>query len=257
MPRVSLGVVCFLFGRVFQSVRWKWTIGVCLLSLAICGCGSEQTEHVDVIPETTDDASLVYERSTAPINPEALQWSLDKEDQEYLWDLEHHSNLLVQFGLRSVGTAVVEQSVPALVERFSSEFAGEIFSDARNITINDALISSVRRSADHSETRRIEKTELAEFLVSLVQPLGDSARFRFDIKRIFPQDRQRLDELWTALVMLRIWNDRVASAPQEVTLLFRLVFERPSKERFASGGWIHGLKLLQVCLLYTSPSPRD
>ena len=246
MPHVSLGIVCFLFGRVFQSARWKWTVGACLLALAICGCGSEQTEHVDVIPETTGDASLVYERSTAPVNPDALQWSLDKEDQEYLWDLEHHANLLVQFGLRGVGTAVVEQSAKALVEQFSSDFTGDIFSDARTITVNDALISSVRRSADQSETRRIEKTDLAEFLVSLVQPLGGSARFRFDIKRIFPQDRQRLDELWTALVMLRVWNDRVASAPQEVTLLFHLVFERPSKERFASGGWIHGLKLLQV-----------
>ena len=69
MPHASLWIVCFLFGPVFQSARWKWIVGLCLLALAICGCGSEQTEHVDVIPETIGDASLVYERSTAPVNP--------------------------------------------------------------------------------------------------------------------------------------------------------------------------------------------
>ncbi|MBB76828.1 MAG: hypothetical protein CMJ75_20170 [Planctomycetaceae bacterium] len=250
MPRVSsaisLGITC-RYCRFFPwSVRWRWVVGVSLLSLGILGCGSEQTEHVDVIPEATDDVSLVYDRSTAPINPEALLWSLEKEDQEYLWDLEHHSNLLVQYGLRDVGAAVVGQRVKDLVEQFSSDFSGETFSKVRKVMINDAIISSVRRSADDSESRRIDKAELAEFLVAFAQPLGDSARFRFDIKRIFPLDRQRLDDLWTALVVLRVWNDRVVAAPQEVSLLFRLVFERPSKERFASSGWIHGLKLLQV-----------
>lgn len=241
-----VGTACLFCRRFFQSVCWRWAVGVSLLFLVLCGCGSEQTDYVDITPETTDDASLVYDRSTAPVNPDALEWSLEKKDQEYLWDLEHHSNLLVQYGLRDVGLAVVGQHVKDLAEQFSPDFAGETFSDARKIAIDDALISSVRRNADHSETRRIEKTELVEFLVSLAQPLGDSARFRFDIKRIFPRDRQRLGELWTALVMLRVWNDRVVAAPQEVTLLFRLVFERPSKERFSSGGWIHGLKLLQV-----------
>ena len=243
---ICLGIVYLFFRRFFQSVGWGSTFCVLILSAGFYGCGSERAEHVDVTPETTDDESLVYDRSTDPVNPNALQWSLGQKDQKYLWDLEHHSNLLVQYGLRHVGTAVVGQHADNLVEQFSADFVGEMYSDASRLAIDDAIISSVRRSSGNTETQRIEKAEVADLLVSIAQPLGKSARFRFDIKRIFPRDRKQLDGLWTALAMLRIWNDRAVSAPQESTLLFRMVFERPAKERFVSGGWIHRLELLQV-----------
>ena len=230
-----------------QSVRyWIYAIAVSCLPFGVLGCGGHDTARVDVVPETTDSTSLVYDRSVDPVTPDALQWSLEQADQTYLWDLEHHSNLLVRHGLEKIGMALVGQQAGALLELFATDFVGEIFSSASETAINDGVISSVRKMSTSGDTQRITQTELVNLLLSLAQPIGTSAQFRFDIKRISPLDRQRFDDHWTTLGALRIWNNRDAESPQEVTLLFRIVLERPAKERFLSAGWIHHLELLQI-----------
>ena len=51
-----------------QSVRyWIYAIAVSCLPFGVLGCGGRDTARVDVVPETTDSTSLVYDRSVDPV----------------------------------------------------------------------------------------------------------------------------------------------------------------------------------------------
>lgn len=230
--------------RLLRRVTQTLTIGVVVASLVSCDRSS-----IEQPPAQVDSQQQASSTST---EEERQEWSLEEADRKYLWDLEHHSNVLVKHGFASLVKALQEQDAAVLERALSDDFVGEILDDPTRIVIEDEVTRATREQQP-AKSRPLTRSELVEFLLEGRSDFNVTPKVRFDVKVILPDSRDNLDGSWKSTCVMRIWGERQEGQPGDFVLMFQLTHERPTKERMAEAGWIRTLTIEQVA---TSTSER-
>ena len=210
------------------------TLASCLLVL-VPACNSRD--------QSAADPKRAGVTSTAESTPD---WSLEKRDREYLWELEHYSNVLVKHGFGRIVAALKERDYDDLTELISEGFTGTHFDEPSETVLVNQVLSAKRRSGDGKHAAAIDRQDLLAFFSEHRGRFGEDLKIRFDVKTISPLERNDLAGQWTALCVMRIWGDRGESEPGETSIVFNAKFESPTKERMAEPGWLLEFSIEQV-----------
>jgi hypothetical protein len=234
-----------LDGAMVRSIHRLLLICLAMSVLACASC-SPNSKATDLPASGSAAVS-----ADAPTEPE---WFLEESETKYLWDLEHRSNILVKHGFGAIAVELQQQHEDALLRHLSEDFAGALLDRGAEIGVEDGVLSALRRRSVDGSSQPLARREFAAYLLDHRGRFTNEPRIRFDVKSISPDDRtDLLAGNWSALCVMRMWGDCGTDQPGETSLLLRVEFAQPTKERLAEPGWLLGCSIEQVA---TSQSSR-
>jgi HEAT repeat protein len=177
--------------------------------------------------------------------PETL--TLPEAERAYLWDIEHHGNLLVAYGFDPLAEALKRADAAALYRLLADDFAGTEPGEARRVRA-DTGYAQVERL--HDAGRPPVTLNRAAFVARLLEfrrVFGDTPpQVKLALMTLSPRRRGQLDGPWEGTAQLRLFGERARGAPAEVTVLLRYELPRPTREALSGPGWLRAAEVLQV-----------
>src|SRR5579871_4383522 len=108
------------------SLTPRWTLCLSGLLLVACAVGAAvwqaRRPAADASPPPLPDLSGVAE-GPASSDPDP---KLDESERQFLWDVEHHGNLLNAHGFRRLADALQGADPRALADMLAEDFAGAL-----------------------------------------------------------------------------------------------------------------------------------
>ena len=176
--------------------------------------------------------------------PGAQLPELDEADRKYLWDLEHHGNVLSQIGLRMIGESICQDQQEQLQHVLGTDFKAEVLDSPQRIEFASETLS-VQRETD-TRYQSLNAQDFCEWLRQYKQRFAGTPRSRFDIMKITPPAQDNYSGTWTISCLLRLWGNAKQSGPLEVTMRCLLEVEQPTKKRVQEQGWLLSCKVEQI-----------
>src|SRR5207302_1123803 len=112
--------------------RRRWVAPAALALLAALGVAGFGSFFVRSQPRTPAATEL----AAAPGKVEAPS-ALDKEQREFLWQVEHHGNLLSKHGFGALGEALHRGDAQALAALFAPGFVGHVPREPRAVRVKN------------------------------------------------------------------------------------------------------------------------
>jgi hypothetical protein len=191
-----------------------------------------------------DAADGILLTATAPAPPEM---QLPEAERSYIWEIEHHGNLLVKHGFGPLAQALKAADAAALTRALAVDFKGADLGDP----------DRVRSSAGHAEVERIQdaghpplQLNREQFLARLLEFrkfFGDTPpQVKFALVNLGPKVRGQVDGVWEGTTQLRLNGETTKGAPAEVVVMLRYEIPKPTQESLAQPGWLRAASVLQV-----------
>jgi hypothetical protein len=184
----------------------------------------------------------------------AGDFELPEAERQYLWQLEHHGNVLVKHGFGPLAAALRGGSAAELSRLLADDFAGTDLREPHR----------TRAITDYAEVERLQgagrppvplgRDGFVARLLELRRAFPQAPpQVKFALMTLGPRQRGQLDGPWEGTAQLRLHGEHVPGAPAEVVALLRYEVLRPTGEALGRPGWLRGAGLLQV---HTARAPR-
>jgi hypothetical protein len=171
---------------------------------------------------------------------------MDADQQAFLWDVEHHGNILARIGFSAVAKALRDGDSQALAALLAPDFTGGLLREPTEAAIHDAVLDVVRQS---ESGRPAQVVDGAQFLAKLLEyraVFGHSVEgCKLALMKFRPTDSGNLDGTWQGTCQLRLWGRRAPGQPAEVILYLAYETARPTKEAMERGGWLRRCTVTQ------------
>jgi hypothetical protein len=230
----------------------RWLLCMLGVVAAICAVGGTvwRYHRPGSGPPPLPDLQLAQDedKQTPPADP-----SLPASEREFLWDVEHHGNLLNAHGFKKLADALRDADADALTALLSDCFTGELLSRPRETRIRDECIDVLRLEDAGSTPRRVSRTE---FVAHLLEYRGHFAarppNVQMVLKTLLPVVRDNVEGPWSGLAQLRLYGESHPGQPCEVVVILPYEIDRPTRERLARPGWLRAASVRQSAIAHSS-----
>jgi FG-GAP-like repeat len=201
----------------------------------------------------------VYERMHARSSKQAQSIDdyeeppLNEDERAYLWEVEHHGQLLSQRGFALIKTAMVEADAAALQKLLAEDFEGSTLKNPRQIRFSSEAVQVVREEDQGKGTQPLGRDDFVDQLLKYRREYGATPNVQLSLMTLAPQNRANMDGSWEGTAVLRLYGEFKDKATAEITINLRYRIPRPSEELFKSAGW---LKTCAITQTLTAKSPR-
>ena len=161
---------------------------------------------------------------------------LTEVDRKYLWDLEHHGNVLSQIGLRAIGDAICNAQLDRLLDVMAPEFSAQILDAPQQVQFESDVLS-VQRESD-TRYRLLDDNEFATWLLGYQARFSETPHSRFDIMKLTPPSQDKYSGRWSVVCLLRLWGTAQQGGPLEITMRCRMEVDHPTKQRTREPDWL-------------------
>lgn len=215
------------------SCRWLTWGGLVVAGLLGCSRAPVATE--------ADRARPPEETPT-----QSVHLTLDEEQRDYLWQIEHHGNLLSQIGFKAIKNALVAGDAKALGALLAPEFRGEIYQAPREIAYANAGISVHRRQDAGQPAQAVSRDAFIEQLLSYRKGFAGKPQAGMNLMKLAPAQLGKLDSpLWQGSCVLRLWGQSTSGGPAEVVLNLEYQLPKPTEQLFQRPAWLHSARIVQ------------
>jgi hypothetical protein len=184
-------------------------------------------------------------RSRAVASRKELE--LPEVQRRYLWEIEHHGNLLVKHGFGPLAAALKESDAAALSRLLADDFHGFDLDRPRRVRAGCDYAEVERlQDAGHSP-RSVDREEFVARLLAYRRLFGDKApQVKLALMALHPRGRGVLEGDWEGTAQLRLHGEHAHGAPAEAVILLRYQVARPTEEGLARPGWLHSAQIVQA-----------
>jgi len=228
--------------RVNWSPIWAILAGFSVVGLAAAGVWAVFHSPPDAIIESSPvhlPTSSQYWASIA--TAEDTETSLAESERIYLWEIEHHGNILNAYGFKLVADALRNADTDALIKLFHADFAGELPRMPREVATHSEVVTVVRREDDGQPPIQVGRQKFIERLMDYRRVFtGAPPKVQLVLKTVSPKRKREMDGPWTGTAQLRLHGESSPGQPCEVVLILSYEVPRPSKETFSEPGWFRG-----------------
>lgn len=211
-------------------------LGLLLSLFAGMGCNNHpsppaETEAVSSMP--------IHEEEPPP------DLTLPKTEREYLWQIEHHGNLLSRYGFGALADALKRGDTAALTALLAADFVGWKPSQPREVLLENDLAAILRQEDTGLKPLRLNAEEFAAKLLEYRRLFPQPPQVKLALMGLSPDQRDKLDGLWSGTCQLRMWGETSPGQPAEIVLYLQYHLPRPIQERLAQKGWLHECRIQQ------------
>jgi hypothetical protein len=213
---------------------------IALWSLLASSCGDpgRTTPPSSPSAEQTDTALNASDKADVAL--------LADEEREYIWDLEHHGNLLVKFGFKPMAEALCKADRASLSNILAADFGGQSLGNPKEVRMKSEFGEAVRLEDSGSPPVNLTADAFVDRLLELRKPFGQAPKASFSLMTLSPTERGNLDSVWLGTAMLRMWGQTQPGQPREVTAFLSIRTARPAKDRLGAGRWLTSCAITQT-----------
>src|SRR5579883_602517 len=220
--------------------RWFFVIGlVCVLLFSGLGLGVRW--YANSTKQTVQD-TLPSDPSTSK---ESVSLTLSTSEREYLWDVEHHGNLLTRFGFRVLADALRREDARALTALLSADFTGQLPKRPRQVSLNTDFAHVVRNEDSGEGSLHLDSSQFVAHLLGYRRLFSRPPQVKLALMGLAPTVHGELASLWQGSCQLRMWGEAKSGQPGEVVLYLQYRLPCPTEETLKEGGWLRSCTILQ------------
>jgi hypothetical protein len=221
--------------------RWHTLRGL-RLPLAASGIGITIVAAAALAPLVfTSPGSLVVlkpPKETPPV--------IELSEREFLWEVEHHGNLLGKQGFKAFAEAVARADRGALRAMLAANFAASDLAQPKQVRRNDPSFEVIRRQEASGQATPLNREEFVDWLQRYRGLFHRPPKVQMKYATLSPESRQDLDEAWNGRAYLILQGETAPGQPAEVEIRLDYRIARPTAENFARGGWLRSLRVTQT-----------
>jgi hypothetical protein len=214
--------------------RLLYLLGVCLL--AGLGCNHQA-------PPSTEAEAGSLPPSPLPQPPPEL--TLPQAEREYLWQIEHHGNLLSRYGFSALASALKRGDPAGLAALLADDFKGWTLSQPREVRLEGDLGQVLRQEDAGQPPLPLSAEEFVAQLLQYRRLFPQTPQVKLALMALSPERRDDLDGPWSGTCQLRMWGETKPGQPAEGVLYLRYRVPRPRQEALNRNGWLHEGRILQ------------
>jgi hypothetical protein len=177
---------------------------------------------------------------------ETVHYSLTDEQTKYLWDMEHHANILGKHGFAPLLQAIISSSREKILDSIGEPECLIVDETGDAIRYQSELLDLKRvASTETIRTKDYTTEEFVDWILEKRDLFSEDPRpqARFDVKNIFPPQE---NEYWIVDCIHRLWGTAKSGGPLEVTIHMQLKTYEIEKQRLDLGSWINRCEITQV-----------
>jgi hypothetical protein len=214
--------------RILTSVALLSVAGAAATAL---GCGGDAGPSQATQPEATQP-----DRKSS--SPKKEEMSLPVSEREYLWQIEHHGNVLSRIGFTALTAALVRGDAKALSGLLSPDFKAELLRQPTEVTIHTDIVDAVRQSDAGRPPVVVDRARFVEYLLEYRSAFRANVKAKLALMKLRPAVAGDLDSPWEGTGQLRIWGETAPGKPREIMIYLKYQVLRPTKEAIEQGGWM-------------------
>jgi hypothetical protein len=210
-----------------------YRLAICLLCLALPACAGGA--RVEGTPE---------ESPSEGFSP-ALK-VMDEEQRQFLWQIEHHGNLLSQVGFRALAAALKQGDDKALQGMLAPDFTGQWLRQPEEVAVHTDILDVVRQADAGQPPLELNAPEFIARLLDYQRLFRHAVRGgKIALMKLRPTREDDLDAPWEGTGQLRLWGEREPGQPAEVIVYLRYRTVRPTREALTGGRWLLACAITQ------------
>ncbi len=183
----------------------------------------------------------------APARATAEDMELPPKERAYLWEIEHHGNLLVRHGFGPLAAALQKADAAALSRLLADDFAGADLNEPRRARAVNGGASVERLDDAGRPPVPLGRGAFVARLLEFRRPFTAAApQVKLALMALGPRRRGQLDGAWEGTAQLRLHGEYAPGAPAEVVVVLRYELPRPTRAALARPGWLRAARVLQV-----------
>lgn len=211
--------------------------------------GVGRTMPVDGSPpihtDPPDDATLPATAQAKRADDKTTS-ELPETERKYLWEVEHHGNLLADVGFPKVAAALMQQDRARLAGILTEDFTARVPGVESEIHIDSPVVQVTRRQAEDGPLEELAAEAFVDYLLAFRQRFSGQPRVKLSLKGLSPTVRYNYDSVWEGECLLRMWGESQPGQPEEVSMNLRYRLPRPSEALFERGGWLMHCTVLKA-----------
>lgn len=178
------------------------------------------------------------------LEPENMQ--LAESELGYLWDIEHHGNILVKYGFSRLAEALKKEDKAGLSRLMPEDFAGTVLDDPQIVRASTEFAEVARLQDAGHPAQSLSRDGFIDRLLDYRRVFtSDSPQVKLSLMTLSPKKRGQLDGLWEGTAQLRLNGEHIKGAPAEVIVQLRYEVPRPTEDNLAQSGWLRQMGVLQ------------
>jgi hypothetical protein len=175
------------------------------------------------------------------------EMELPEKDRQYIWEIEHHGNLLVKYGFAALARALKDANATELTRLLSADFTGADLGQPQRITASTKYALVERLDDSGQPGVPLDRSAFVARLLGLRKLFADnSPQVKFALMTLGPRSRGQLDGIWEGTTQLRMHGTHAKGAPAEVLVTLRYSLGRPTKDTLTGPGWLRSAAVLGV-----------
>jgi HEAT repeats/FG-GAP-like repeat len=195
------------------------------------------------------EAARALERIGEPAEPQArgsaAELGLPDADRKYLWQIEHHGNVLVKHGFGRLAAAIRTGDRAALAGLLAEDFRGTDSRDPERVV--RAGVVRVERLQDAGRPPlELSRDAFLDRLMVYRRLFPNEPQVKLALMSLSPKARGQLDGPWEGTAQLRLYGEHASGAPAEVVATVRYELPEPTEERLTRPGWLQAAGFTQV-----------
>jgi hypothetical protein len=192
----------------------------------------------DISSETTDQPSSRKHDEGAYV--------LGEDERAYIWDIEHHGNVLTKYGFAPLAAAILASDRAALERMLAADFTGSQPHKPRQVHLHTDVLDVVRSSDDGGPPRALDRQGFIAELLSWRRRYGKEVKAKVALMALSPVQRGATSGPWQGTGQLRLWGEVDKGKPAEVIAYLSYRVVEPTKERLKEGKWLSSCAITQV-----------
>src|SRR5262245_7460215 len=174
-------------------------------------------------------------------------FELPEAERNYIWDIEHHGNLLVKHGFGALSAALTKGDAADLRRILSDDFAGADLRDPKRIRTPPGIVQVERLQEAGNAPLALDRDAFITRLLEMRRIFTAAPpKVKFALMNLGPKVRKQVDGLWVGTTLVRLFGESSKGAPAEVAVILRYEIPRPTAETLSGSGWLRGAAILQT-----------
>jgi hypothetical protein len=184
--------------------------------------------------------------ANAPEDTGKQDLTLNETQRDYLWQIEHHGNLLGKYGFGAIKKALAQEDAGGLASLLAKDFTGSIYDKPREVRVNNDFLQVTRQQQIDQQRIPLDAVHFVERLLAYRRAFGKPPAIEMKLMKLAPEERDNLNSpSWQGSAVLRMWGQSAPGQPTEITLNLEYRIPKPTEESLRRPGWLRSAAIVQ------------
>jgi hypothetical protein len=172
--------------------------------------------------------------------------AMDEEQRQFLWEIEHHGNVLSRVGFSALAAALKQGDEKALEGLLAPAFTGAIPRQPAEVSIHSEFVDVVRQTDAGKPPTKLDGGQFVAKLIEYRRFFKHKVKAgKIALMKLRPTQEDNLDAPWEGTGQLRLWGEKEPGQPGEVVVYLSYRTVRPTRKAMADGKWLLACAITQ------------